>query len=155
MLIDEIEQRLIVLEDEVKANMISNGVNASGRTMASLHIVRNDTFVALAIGNSGNNTAELTTLEKGVSPEKAAMEHDATTLYHIMQEWSEQKGLTFANIRERNTFAYFTSRKILREGTQRYKTNINIYSQERERAMADIKQIARNYVNEKITFNNN
>lgn len=155
MLIDEIEQRLIVLENEVKANMISNGVNASGRTMASLHIVCNNTFVALAIGNSGNNTAELTTLEKGISPEQAAMKHDATTLYHIMQEWSEKKGLTFANIRERNTFAYFASRKILREGTQRYKTNINIYSQERDRAMADIKQIARNYVNEKITFNNN
>ena len=42
--------------------------------------------------------------------------------YYILKEWSREKGLTFSKESERSTFAYFLSKKIAREGTERHRT---------------------------------
>lgn len=42
--------------------------------------------------------------------------------YGIIRQWAIDKGLRFGTDRERNTFAYFVSRKIAREGTSLYRS---------------------------------
>lgn len=140
-LILAIQKRLQDLADEIKSNMSAKGVNASGRTASSIKVRTDANRVAVVIG--GDKTAELSTLEKGISPEEGAKEFAKGTLISAIYQWSNEKNISFRTDRQRQSFAYLTARKIKMYGTLRYNANIDIYSVERERAIKDLQTICK------------
>lgn len=128
---------------EIRVNMSSRRVNASGRTAESIRVEKYKTGLRLVGGTNGTHpvtdypawrgtadaadTAPIPTLEfgRGVSTKTPPVPR---AFYYIIREWTRDKGLNFASESERSTFAYFLSRKIAREGTQRSRNHIDIYS---------------------------
>lgn len=128
---------------EIRVNMSSRRVNASGRTSASIHVERYDKGMRLVGGTEGTHpvhdypqwkgtadaadTAPIPTLEFGRGA-STKMPPVPRAFYYIIRQWSRDKGLSFTSESERSTFAYFLSRKIAREGTERSRNHIDIYS---------------------------
>ena len=74
--------------------------------------------------------------------------------YYILKEWSREKGLTFSKESERSTFAYFLSRKIAREGTERHRTpDEQVYTPPVTQAVAQIKQAVTSSAIETLRLN--
>ena len=129
--------------DEIRVNMDARGVNASGRTSASVRVEKYDKGFRLIGGTNGTHpvtdyprwkgtadaadTAPIPTLEfgRGVSTKTPPVPR---AFYYIIRQWTRDKGLNFSSETERSTFAYFLSRKIAREGTERARNHIDIYS---------------------------
>lgn len=135
-----IAQILLQARDEIRANMQTQNINASGRTSAALQVVQGGGKIAL-IKAEGQN-APFVTLQYGRAGGRVP-----AGFYEILKQWSRDKGLSFANEQERGTFAYFLARKIAREGTKRHRSPRNdIYDKPLENAVDGIRQEARNYV---------
>lgn len=125
--------------DDIRANMEREHVNASGRTSASIRVEKKDGHLFLIGGNNKTHgvagaqgiqapdTAPIPTLEIG--RKGGGNPPVPRGFYYIIREWTRVKGISFFNESERNTFSFFLSRKIAREGTMRNKTHINIYSE--------------------------
>ena len=128
-IMDEIERVLLEVRDEIKANMASEGINASGRTSAGMQVQRYENGVRLVL--TGEDVAPLATLEVGRRGGKVPL-----GFADIIEQWSRDKGLTFPRERDRRSFAYLTARKIARQGTQRHQQPIDIYSEEVTRGVA-------------------
>ena len=129
--------------DEIRVNMNVRGVNASGRTSESVRVEKYDKGLRLVGGTNGTHpvtdypqwkgtafaadTAPIPTLEfgRGVSFKNPPVPR---AFYYIIRQWTRDKGLNFSSESERSTFAYFLSRKIAREGTERSRNHIDIYS---------------------------
>ena len=136
--------------DEIRANMQAKGVNASGRTSASLRVEEYATGVRLVGGTDGthtipdspaiygSDTAPIPTLEVGRKGGDVPRD-----FYYILRQWSKDKGITFATESERNTFAYFLARKIARTGTRRNSVPEDVYSSPVMNARARIDEILR------------
>lgn len=136
---NDLESEIIrVLEqtkEEIRANMSSRHINASGRTSASMRVERYADGLRLVGGTNGehdisdspgiygSDTAPIPTLEFGRKGGKVPR-----GFYYIIKEWTREKGLNFATESERGTFAYFVARKIAREGTKRGRENADVYS---------------------------
>ena len=112
---DQIAQILERCKTQIQANMASHNINASGRTSKSLTVERYAGGVRLI--SKGEKVAPFETVQYGRQAGKVPK-----GFYYIIKEWSREKGLTFDRESERSTFAYFLSRKIAREGTQRHRT---------------------------------
>lgn len=138
MIRDVIINRLNILGEEMRQNMAQNNINASGRTSKAIKVVASDTNISLVVGLG--NVAELSSLEKGIAPDEGYKQYMAGTLIPTIYKWSEEKGLSFSSIRERQTFSFFTARKIATFGTKRYQKNVDIYTTARQKAIADIFQ---------------
>lgn len=128
---------------EIRVNMSSRHVNASGRTAESIHVERYDKGLRLVGGTNSTHpvtdypawrgtadaadTAPIPTLEfgRGVSTKTPPVPR---AFYYIIRQWTRDKGISFGSESERSTFAYFLSRKIAREGTERSRNHIDIYS---------------------------
>lgn len=124
---------------QIRSNMQREGVNASGRTSASIHTRVSGTHLQLVGGGEG--AAPIPTLELGRRDGKVP-----AGFYGMILQWSYDKGLNFESDAERRTFAYFVSRKIAAEGSQRYRDpskRKDIYSTAVEQATEKIRQIAR------------
>ena len=135
-----IAQILLQAREQIRANMRDKGINASGRTSASLQVVQRGDKLQL-IKAQGEN-APFGTLQYGRAGGRVPR-----GFYEILKQWSRDKGLSFANEQERGTFAYFLSRKIAREGTQRHRSPRNdIYDEPLEKAVDGIRQEARKYI---------
>lgn len=129
--------------DEIRANTETQHVNASGRTSASIRVEKYDKGFLLLGGTNtthpvpdypkwkgtadASDTAPIPTLEfgRGVSQKTPPVPR---AFYYIIRQWTRDKRLQFSSETERSTFAYFLSRKIAREGTERSRNHINIYS---------------------------
>ena len=136
---NDLESEIIkVLEQtkqEIRANMSSKRINASGRTSESLRVEKYADGLRLVGGTNGthgiadspdiygSDTAPIPTLEFGRKSGKVPR-----GFYYIIKEWTREKGLNFASESERGTFAYFVARKIAREGTKRNEANADVYS---------------------------
>ena len=119
---DEIERVLLDVRDEIRAKMASEGVNASGRTSAGMQVQRYESGVRLVL--TGEDVAPLATLEVGRAGGKVPR-----GFADIIEQWSRDKGLAFQTEGDRRSFAYLTARKIAREGTERHKSPIDVYSE--------------------------
>lgn len=108
-------------KSDIQSSMAANGINASGRTSDSFHVVEADGHIMLVMG--GDGTAPLATLEIGRGAGKIPY-----GFQDILFEWSKSKGISFPDDRQRKTFAWFLSQKIKNEGTQRHKTPVDVYS---------------------------
>lgn len=130
---DEIERVLLDVRDEIRAKMASEGVNASGRTSAGMQVQRYESGVRLVL--TGDDVAPLATLEVGRAGGKVPL-----GFADIIEQWSRDKGLAFPTEGDRRSFSYLTARKIAREGTERHKSPIDVYSDEVLQGVARINQ---------------
>ena len=126
-------------KSDIATNMETQGVSASGRTVGSLAVVSDGDGVRL--GLFGNNHAPLGTLEVGRAGGKVPV-----GFYEIIKQWTRDKGLQFGTESERGTFAYFVARKIAREGTQRHRLPIDVYSTPSKAARNSIESVLRNMI---------
>lgn len=130
----EIIQALENARAEILENMSAKKINASGRTASSFRTEAYDGGFRLVAG--GANTAPVPTLEIGRAGGKVP-----AGFYHIIKQWSRDKGIQFNTESERGTFAYFVAKKIAREGTQRNKTTEDVYSTPAKKAVGVINDI--------------
>lgn len=130
--------------DEIRANMQTQNINASGRTSAALQVRQNGSRIEL-VKVAGDN-APFQTLQYGRAGGRVPR-----GFYEILKQWSRDKGLSFASERERGTFAYFLAKKIAREGTDRHThPRTDIYNQPLAKAVVDIRHTARQFVMSQI-----
>lgn len=120
-IIDEVVNILLEVKDEIQAEMVAKNINASGRTSAGMQVQRYESGVRLVL--TGDDVAPLATLEVGRQGGKVPM-----GFTDIIERWSMDKGLQFADEKDRRRFSYLTARKIAREGTQRHKMPTDVYS---------------------------
>lgn len=118
---DEIERVLLDIRDEIRSNMASEGINASGRTSAGMQVQRYESGVRLVL--AGEEVAPLATLEVGRKGGRVPYR-----FRDIIEQWSRDKGLSFPRDRDRRRFAYFAARKIARQGTIRHTKPMDVYS---------------------------
>ena len=151
----QITDALTQTRDEIRANMEAKRINASGRTSASLRVDEYPLGVRLVGGSDrthtippgiyASDTAPIPTLEVGRAGGKVPQ-----GFYYIIREWTKEKGLSFANESERNTFSYFVARKIAREGTKRNVMPVDVYSTPVEKARRTIADIVRRRTDDTI-----
>lgn len=136
ILTDAIRERVEKARQNIISRHLQAGQKASGRTMQSLRTeVTHDVqsihatlwgrqfFQGLETGRAGGRVPQ--------------------GFYQMIKQWSIDKGIRFQRESERNTFAYFVSRKIAREGTQLYRKGgrNDIYTPEIESAYSDIQSL--------------
>lgn len=124
---------------DIRANMQAKGINASGRTSASVHVRTSGNLIELVGG--GENTAPFPTVEVG-----RAGGNVPAGFYRIIKEWSRVKGISFETEGGRSRFAYFTARKIARQGTQRHMQPVDVYSETVKRTAAKIDTILQRWL---------
>lgn len=130
--------------DEIRANMQTQNINASGRTSAALQVRQNGSRIEL-VKEAGEN-APFQTLQYGRSGGKVP-----AGFYYIIKQWTIDKGLQFDTESKRGTFAYFTARKIAREGTKRHETpNTQVYSEPIKKAVETVSQEVRRAISDSI-----
>lgn len=144
----EITAKIITIlercKKEIQANMASRNINASGRTSKSLTVERYAGGVRLI--SAGERIAPFETVQFGRPAGRVPR-----GFYYILKEWSREKGLTFSKESERSTFAYFLSKKIAREGTDRHTTpDEQVYTPPVTQAVTEIRQAVANSVIETL-----
>lgn len=124
-----LSEELESLRKRIIERHIAAGQKASGRTISSLSVTVNDDEGTL-YGRKAFGVLE--TGRRGGKVPKG--------FYKIIQQWVKDKGISFSSVRERNTFAYFVSRKIATEGTRLYRSGVteDIYSTEIEKTIEAI-----------------
>lgn len=135
---EDILRVLTQAKNEIQANMASKGINASGRTSRGFAVEAYEGGIRLVLnhdekasveckprgfGSVQVGTAPLSTLEIGREGGKVPR-----GFYYMIKQWTRDKGLQFASESERQTFSYFTARKIAREGTKRHTIPVNVWS---------------------------
>lgn len=125
--------------DEVRANMASKGVNASGRTSSSLRVEDRGGSIVLVIGGDPTTygrTAPLDTLEIGSRP---GLRGD--WFRSVIVQWTRDKGMTFENESHRWAVSTIIARNIEDEGTARYRNPIDVYSSVVEKTTSGIRSL--------------
>lgn len=108
-----------ILEDymrTVRYNMATLNINASHRTERSLHMVKTNDGFQVIIG--GANTAPAETLQTGWPPGKVPK-----GFTDIIFQWMKDKGIPG----DKNV-AFLIANKIKREGTERFKHPVDVYT---------------------------
>ena len=142
-----LKYELEILKRRIIANHIAAGQKASGRTIDSLKVETDKTSGTL-FGRKAIGTVE--TGRRGGRVPKG--------FYYVIQQWVINKGISFTSVRERNTFAYFVSKKIAAEGTSLFKKGgrNDIYSNELPSTIENIKdRLIKNYVESIINIKTN
>ena len=112
--------------EEIRANMESEGVNASGRTSRSLRSEDRGKSLVLVIGGDESafgRTAPLETLEIGSRP---GVRGD--WFKSIIHQWTIDKGMVFQDESHRWAVSTIIARNIEAEGTERHRNPIDIYT---------------------------
>lgn len=147
-----IEQNIVQIltqcRDEIRANMASKGINASGRTSAAFKVEKVDGGIALYLDRSGR-VAPLHTLEIGrpagnvpggfslrvaKTGAYAGKPDVSNTFKAILIKWAAEKG--YADFGW--AAATGLGRKIAYDGTQRHKQPVDVYSTPVEKARKTI-----------------
>lgn len=133
---------------EIQANMASKGINASGRTSRGFKVEQYAGGIRLVLahdetaqvkceprgfGSVTVGTAPLSTLEIGRPGGNVPR-----GFYYMIKQWTRDKGLVFGTESERQTFSYFTARKIMKRGTQRNTRHEDVYSTPLQKAKTEI-----------------
>lgn len=146
---------------EIQANMARKGINASGRTSRGFRVEKTQDGMRLVLahdetaqveckpngfGSVTVGTAPLATLEIGRPGGRVPR-----GFYYMIKQWTRDKGLTFASESDRQTFSYFTAKKIVREGTKRNRQHVQVYDVPLKKAEFEIKNDIRASVSNAIT----
>lgn len=133
-MLQQVAERLQTAADDIRQSMSDKGINASGRTSASVQVRMTDKGVQLVGG--GGQAAPMPTTEIGREGGAVPMNFTA-----ILEQWSRDKGIVFENDRQRRSFAYLLGRRIAREGTLRHQRPEDIYTTIAEDAAKDVADI--------------
>lgn len=148
-IIDTVANIMEAVKAEIQTQMRSKGIDASGRTSASLRVERYESGVRLVMGPVGE-AAPLATLEVGRQGGKVPR-----GFTDIIEQWSIDKGLRFPEEGDRRRFSYLTARKIAREGTRRHEKPVEVYSEAVSRGAEEIKKLVAaevtQYIHEGLT----
>lgn len=144
--------------DEIRANMASKGVNASGRTSRGFAVEKYDKGVRLVLNNTEKAVIQceprpprgLSSVTVGVAPlSTLEIGREAGRVprgfYYMVKQWTRDKGLRFASESERQTFSYFAARKIAKEGTRKHREpsfRTDVYSTPVEKAKTEVMRAA-------------
>lgn len=135
-------------KDEIQAAMQSKGINASGRTSRGFAVEKDADGIRLVLNHNETaqveckprgfgsvqvGTAPLSTLEVGRAGGKVPK-----GFYYMIKQWTRDKGLQFGSESERQTFSYFTARKIAAEGTKRNTNHVDVWSTPVNKAMEQL-----------------
>lgn len=134
-----IVESLTGARDEIRLNMSSDGVNASGRTSNSLRVEDRGNSIVLVIGGDRTKygrTAPLETLEVGSRP---GMRGD--WFKSVIHQWTIDKGMTFENESHRWAVSTIIARNIEAEGTARHRSPIDVYSSTTRRTTESIRSL--------------
>lgn len=140
----QVTERLNAAVAEIQASMAANNINATGKTSASFRVA--ETVAGLQLVGGGEGAAPIESLEIGHAPGNIPEGFAA-----ILEQWSRDKGLQFETDSRRKSFAYLLSRKIEREGTQRYREPIDTYSSIVRQAADDITDIIKGQLASVVT----
>lgn len=145
---------------EIQSNMANKGINASGRTSRGFAVEKYDGGIRLVLrhdetaqveckprgfGSVTVGTAPLSTLEIGRPGGKVPR-----GFYYMIKQWTRDKGLVFGTESERQTFSYFTARKIAKLGTKRNTQHVEVYSLAMENARKEIENDIRALISTEI-----
>lgn len=148
-IIDTVANILEAVKAEIQTQMRSKGIDASGKTSASLRVERYENGVRLFMGPVGE-AAPLATLEVGRQGGKVPR-----GFTDIIEQWSIDKGLRFPEEGDRRRFSYLTARKIAREGTRRHEKPVEVYSEAVSRGAEEINKLVAaevtQYIHEGLT----
>ncbi len=100
--------------NSIASAIVSEGANASGRTIASLHskVVEDEEGMSARLyGRQAFHT-----LERGRAGGRVP-----SGFRHIIRQWMMDKGIDMGSDTSNNSFAYFVARKIALEGTKLYR----------------------------------
>lgn len=146
-IIDEVVSVLEACAEEIKAEMQSKGINASGRTSNAIKVERYEGGVRLVI--EAGNVAPLGTLEVGRAGGRVPFMFST-----IIQQWAKDKGLSFATEGDLKRFAFLTSRKIASRGTERHASPTDVYSaavmRAKDKIKDSIKMTLTDYIHENL-----
>lgn len=134
-----IVQSLTQARDEIRLNMSSKGVNASGRTSNSLRVEDRGNSIVLVIGGDRTKygrTAPLETLEIGSRP---GVRGD--WFKSVIHQWTIDKGMAFENESHRWAVSTIIARNIEEGGTERHRSPIDVYSSTTERTTKNIRSL--------------
>lgn len=145
---------------EIQANMANKGINASGRTSRAFRVedyaggirlvLAHEDFVNIPCEPKGNGSVQV-----GVAPlETLEVGHAGGSVpkgfYYIIKQWTRDKGIQFGKESERQTFAYFLSRRIARNGTRRHSQPVEVYSEPVKKAQTQIRNDIRTAISTAI-----
>lgn len=135
---EDIMRVLTQTRDEIRANMASKGINASGRTSASLEVQEYNGGMRLVF--AAGNVAPMETLEIGRPGGKVPYE-----MTDIIVQWSKDKGLNWGDEKQRRKIAGAVAwGRIRKIGTQRHwdkSKRADIYSTPVERAKERLRAV--------------
>lgn len=134
-----ISGQLAKAQEDIRMNMSSQGVNASGRTSKSLRIEDRGSSIVLVIGGDRSmfgRTAPLETLEIGSRSGKRG-----AWFKGIIHDWTIEKGMVFENESHRWAVSTVIARKIEEEGTARHKNHIDVYTSVIDKTKENIRSI--------------
>lgn len=123
----------------IRENMEFNQENASGKTSAGFKVIQTAGHIRL-INDATENIEQLEVGYRGQVPEE------------VIYQWSIDKKIEFDSEKERRSFASNVAAKIEDEGTYRYSSHVDIYSEAVRTAIGDIREKSRYLIIN--TFNN-
>lgn len=139
MILDALQK----LKNTILANYQANGLKASGNFERKFEIVKKSEFHYQVIV-----PYYVYTFEHGRKPAKVPKGFAS-----IIYQWSIDKGITFANDKQRARFSYLVAKKIEKEGTMQYKNNTlkgKIYSQPIEETIKEIQEQFKDELMQKV-----
>lgn len=124
--LDFAAEELRDLAQRIADNIARNGQKASGKTAESLEVVEGSDSVTLVGRKYFDN------LERGVPPWSSINKKKVRSFGYILYQWSQDKGLTFADEDERKSFAFALAYKIANHGTELFREGgrADVYSSE-------------------------
>lgn len=136
LLEEAIRNRVERARQNIITRHLQAGQKASGKTMQSLRTEVKHDVQSIRATLWGRQFFQ--GLETGRAGGKAP-----SGFYKMIKQWSIDKGIQFERESQRNTFAYFVSRKIAKEGTLLYRKGgrNDIYTPEVESAYSDIQDL--------------
>ena len=134
-----ISDQLAKAKEDIRLNMSSQGVNASGRTSNSLRVEDRGKSIVLVIGGDESRfgrTAPLETLQIGSRP---GVRGD--WFKSVIHDWTIEKGMAFESESHRWAVSTIIARNIEAEGTARHKNHIDVYSSVIDKTMTNIRSL--------------
>ena len=149
----QVLQILAAARDDIRQQMQSQGVNASGRTSASIQVratkngaqlvggnSKQHTFTVAGITFNAYDTAPIPTLQTGTAPWSSKPQRVPFWFAAHIYQWTIDKALGASDDRERLCMSYAIAKKIINQGTERYRSPIDIYTTAAQKAAGGIRQ---------------
>lgn len=144
---------LAAARDDIRQQMQSQGVNASGRTSASIQVRETEHSVQLVGGNNAThsitvcgitfnayNTAPIPTLQTGAAPWSNKPQRVPFWFAAYIYQWTIDKALGAADDRARLGMSYAIAKKIINQGTGRHSSPVDIYTTASQKAISQIRE---------------